>query len=101
MKEKKEIITFKIRILKITKDSIIFKLYSGKEYVQEHSLNSEEIILRHEEFRVFVLRLVAFVYIEKKTTKKEKELLSKLKIIVFDGDDFNKSNPINLKKINN
>lgn len=88
---RKNITTFKLKIGSINDQHVRFRLYSGYGLDQTHALCqslNDDIVLDTRQFVDFSLRLVAFVYMERKPTKDEITVINKkMKIIIFDNYD--------------
>jgi hypothetical protein len=93
-----KISTFKVKITEITSQHIRFRLYSGYGLYKTHALSQSlesDIVLEVQQFEDFILRLVAFTYIERDLTDKEIIVVKKMKnIIIFNNYDPLKAEPI-------
>jgi hypothetical protein len=98
-KEKKKdiskMVTFTIKINSLDEYQVNFSLLAGKGFNTGPNEGSGLISLLYDEFTAFVIRLVAYVYCKGKLTAKEKKLLGKIPVMIFDGPDAENSQPIN------
>jgi len=94
----RKISTFKIKVISIDNKHVRFRLYSGYGMYTTHALSQSlngEIILDVRQFVDFALRLVAFVYLDRKPTHDEISVINKsMKIIIFDNYDPMEAKPI-------
>ena len=93
-----KISTFKIKITEINSKHVRFRLYSGYGLYKTHALSQSlesDIVLEIQQFEDFVLRLVAFAYIERDLTDKEMTIVKKMEhIVIFNNYDPLKAEPI-------
>jgi len=106
-----EITVFKIRIDSVSPEHIGFEIFSG-ERVNDTYVNmltnggyavKNRLLLTPKQFADFAIRLIAYVYIDKKIfTDKELKILWDLKLNIFDHEAQKLSNSIfinNLKQL--
>lgn len=80
-----KVFNYKIKINKVTQNNINFDLVGIKE----------DLILSFDYFTDFVIRLNAFVYIEKKIfTDEEVKALWDLKVNIFDNKNIEEAKPL-------